>query len=120
MIRKASISYIAGLFDGEGCITTAMTPKWNPTMEKYYDCYTIRMELCNTDFRLVRLCKDYFNEGHIINIKPRKKGYKPQLRWQLTHRQAHRVLKKLMPHLFNKDKIKKGKEVLNYYRKKDS
>ena len=46
------------------------------------------MELCNTDFRLVRLCKDYFNEGHIINIKPRKKGYKPQLRWQLTHRQS--------------------------------
>ena len=56
----------------------------------------------------------------IPKIKPRKKGYKPQLRWQLTHRQAHRVIKKLMPHLFNKDKIKKGKEVLNYYRKKDS
>ena len=79
MIRKASISYIAGVFDGECCINTAMTPKWNPTMYKYYDCYTIWMELWNTDFRLVRLCKDYFNEGHIINIKPTSANIKLEI-----------------------------------------
>ena len=51
---KMSLSYLAGFFDGEGCITTAMTPKWNPRMEKYYNCFTIRMEVCNTDFKYKR------------------------------------------------------------------
>ena len=53
--KKANISYIAGLFDGEGCITTSKIMKYNPTMKKRYPCTTIRMELCNTDFGLVIL-----------------------------------------------------------------
>ena len=113
--RKINLSYIAGLFDGEGCITTSHIMKYNPIMRKRYPCKTIRMELCNTDFDLVRSCLRFFKEGRIFNIKPRKRGYKPQLRWQLSHRQAHRVLKKMLPYLHNKDKIKKGKEVLKHY-----
>tara|TARA_R100001530_G_scaffold127_1_gene249 strand:+ start:31 stop:399 length:369 start_codon:yes stop_codon:yes gene_type:complete len=113
--KKANISYIAGLFDGEGCITTSKIMKYNPTMKKRYPCTTIRMELCNTDFGLVKLCQAYFQEGNMYNIKPRKKGYKPQLRWQLSHRQVERVLKKLLPYLHNKEKIKKAKEVLRHY-----
>jgi len=114
--KKANISYIAGLFDGEGCITTSKIMKYNPTMKKRYPCTTIRMELCNTDFGLVKLCQAYFQEGNMYNIKPRKKGYRPQLRWQLSHRQVERVLKKLLPYLHNKEKIKKAKEVLRHYR----
>jgi hypothetical protein len=113
--RKINLSYIAGLFDGEGCITTSKVMKYNPTMKKSYLCNAIRMELCNTDFRLVDICYQFFKEGHICHIKPRKKGYKPQQRWQLTHRQAYRVLKKLLPYLNNKDKIEKGEKIINYY-----
>ena len=115
MKKKVSISYIAGLFDGEGCITTSKIMKYNPIMDKRYPCTAIRMELSNTDFGLVNLCKSYFKEGHVCDIAPRKKGYKPQKRWQLTHRQVHRVLKKLLPYLRNKDKIKKAKLVMKYY-----
>ena len=120
--KKLSINYIAGLFDGEGCITTSQIMKYNPMMKKRYLCTTIRAEISNTDFGLVDDCYKFFGKiGHICNIKPRLtvigNKTKPQKRWQLTHRQVEKVLKKLLPHLRNKDKIKKGTWVLKHYKK---
>ena len=120
--KKVSISYIAGLFDGEGCITTSQIMKYNPMMKKRYLCTTIRAEISNTDFGLIDDCYKFFGKiGHICNIKPRITAIgnktKPQKRWQLTHRQVEKVLKKLLPYLRNKDKIKKGTWVLRHYKK---
>ena len=120
--KKVSINYIAGLFDGEGCITTSQIMKYNPMMKKRYLCTTIRAEISNTDFGLIDDCYKFFGKiGHICNIKPRITAIgnktKPQKRWQLTHRQVEKVLKKLLPYLRNKDKIKKGTWVLKHYKK---
>ena len=120
--KKLSINYIAGLFDGEGCITTSQIMKYNPMMKKRYLCTTIRAEISNTDFGLVDDCYKFFGKiGHICNIKPRLtvigNKTKPQKRWQLTHRQVEKVLKRLLPYLRNKDKIKKGTWVLKHYKK---
>jgi|TARA_R100000084_G_scaffold17385_1_gene5684 hypothetical protein len=120
--KKVSINYIAGLFDGEGCITTSQIMKYNPMMKKRYLCTTIRAEISNTDFGLIDDCYKFFGKiGHICNIKPRITAIgnktKPQKRWQLTHRQVEKVLKKLLPYLRNKDKIKKGTWVLRHYKK---
>ena len=120
--KKVSINYIAGLFDGEGCITTSQIMKYNPMMKKRYLCTTIRAEISNTDFGLINDCYKFFGKiGHICNIKPRITAIgnktKPQKRWQLTHRQVEKVLKKLLPYLRNKDKIKKGTWVLRHYKK---
>ena len=120
--KKVSINYIAGLFDGEGCITTSQIMKYNPMMKKRYLCTTIRAEISNTDFGLINDCYKFFGKiGHICNIKPRITAIgnktKPQKRWQLTHRQLEKVLKKLLPYLRNKDKIKKGTWVLRHYKK---
>ena len=120
--KKVNISYIAGLFDGEGCITTSQIMKYNPMMKKRYLCTTIRAEISNTDFGLINDCYKFFGKiGHICDIKPRVTAIgnktKPQKRWQLTHRQVEKVLKKLLPYLRNKDKIKKGTWVLKHYKK---
>ena len=120
--KKLSINYIAGLFDGEGCITTSQIMKYNPMMKKRYLCTTIRAEISNTDFGLVDDCYKFFGKiGHICDIKPRITAIgnktKPQKRWQLTHRQVEKVLKRLLPYLRNKDKIKKGTWVLKHYKK---
>ena len=120
--KKVNISYIAGLFDGEGCITISQIMKYNPMMKKRYLCTTIRAEISNTDFGLIDDCYKFFGKiGHICNIKPRLtvigNKTKPQKRWQLTHRQVEKVLKKLLPYLRNKDKIKKGTWVLKHYKK---
>ena len=119
--KKVNISYIAGLFDGEGCITTSQIMKYNPIMKKRYLCTTIRAEISNTDFSLVNDCYKFFKTGCIIKIPSRITAIgnksKPQKRWQLSHRQVEEVMKKLLPYLRNKDKIKKGKWVLKHYKK---
>ena len=116
--RKIDIRYIAGFFDGEGCITFSKIQKYNPMMKRRYPCTTIRMEASNTDFNIIKDIHNYFNIGHVINLKPRKKGYKRQLRWQLTHRQAEKVIRKLLPYMREKNKIKQATKVLDYYEHK--
>ena len=116
-MQPINIKYIAGFFDGEGCIVKKSYFKKNGR-GKRYNTTTIRMEICNTYFTLIEKCYKFFKEGHICNIPPRKIKHgwsKPQKRWQLTHRQAYRVLKQLLPYLLHMDKIKKAKEVIKYY-----
>ena len=119
--KKVNINYIAGLFDGEGCITTSQIMKYNPMMKRRYLCTAIRAEISNTDFSLVNDCYKFFKTGCIIKIPSRITAIgnksKPQRRWQLSHRQVEEVMKKLLPYLRNKDKIKKGKWVLRHYKK---
>ena len=52
--RKIDIRYIAGFFDGEGCITFSKIQKYNPMMKRRYPCTTIRMEASNTDFNIIK------------------------------------------------------------------
>ena len=67
--KKVNISYIAGLFDGEGCITTSQIMKYNYQMKKRYKCTTIRAEISNTDFGLIDDCYKFFGKiGHICHI----------------------------------------------------
>ena len=41
--KKVNINYIAGLFDGEGCITTSQIMKYNPMiMKKRYSMYSYK------------------------------------------------------------------------------
>ena len=120
MAKKIKIEYIAGFFDGEGCITFSRVMKYNPMMKRRYPCTTIRMEATNTDFKIIKDEFGFFNTGHLISIKPRKKGYKKQLRWQLTHRQAQKVIKRLLPYMREKNKIKQAKKVLKYYKERDA
>ena len=120
MEKKIDIRYIAGFFDGEGCITFSKIMKYNPMMKRRYPCTTIRMEATNTDFKIMRDIFNYFKIGHLIKIKPRKKGYKKQLLWQLTHRQAEKVIRRLLPHMRESNKTKKARKVLNYYDKRDA
>ena len=120
MEKKIDIRYIAGFFDGEGCITFSKIMKYNPMMKRRYPCTTIRMEATNTDFKIMKDIFNYFKIGHLIKIKPRKKGYKKQLRWQLTHRQAEKVIRRLLPHMRESNKTKKARKVLNYYDKRDA
>ena len=117
-MEKETIVYTAGLFDGEGCVCMTRGPKKNGR-GKIYNCVTIRMEICNTDQDLIRSIQKEWDEGHLCKIPPRKVKHgmsKPQLRWQLTHRQAHRVLKQIMPYMREKNKLAKANKVIEYYR----
>ena len=116
--RKIDIRYIAGFFDGEGCITFSKIMKYNPMMKKRYPCTAIRMEVTNTDHIIIKDLHKFFNIGRLYKLKPRKKRYKKQLRWQLTHRQAEKVVKRLLPYMREQNKIKQATKVLDYYEHK--
>jgi len=117
--EEVNLAYSAGLFDGEGCIMKSITMKYNPVMKKRYPCNTIRVEVCNTDFGLIEYLHGFFNLGAIVKIPPRKtatgKLRKPQLRWNLTHRQAYQFLKRVLKYLKATDKIKKAHAVIEHY-----
>ena len=117
--NKLTIQYIAGLFDGEGCITTSQIQKYNPRQKRRYPCMTIRAEISNTDFGLINDCYKFFKTGSIIKIPSRITAIgnksKPQRRWQLSHRQVEEVIRKLLPYMRCKDKIKKGRMILKHY-----
>tara|TARA_R110000824_G_C14902381_1_gene645607 strand:+ start:113 stop:547 length:435 start_codon:yes stop_codon:yes gene_type:complete len=118
-IRPMSLTYVGSFLDGEGCIVFGKTKKWNATQQKYYPSTTIRMEICNTDFEIVEDIHKFMGIGHIIDIKPRvtAKGTttKTQKRWQTTHRQTYKALKKLLPYMREKNKRSKAMEVIEYY-----
>ena len=121
-MNRDTIIYTAGLFDGEGCVCITRGPKKNGR-GKIYDCVPIRMEICNTDFNLIEWIKKEWDEGHICKIPPRQVKHgmsKPQLRWQLTHRQAYRVLKQIMPYMKEQNKLAKAQKVIDFYRKAES
>ena len=40
---------------------------------------------------------------------------KPQKRWQTTHRQTCKVLKKILPYMREKNKIDKAMRVMKHY-----
>ena len=121
--KPMNLTYVAAFLDAEGCIVMGKTMKWNPRQRKRYLCTTIRMEVCNTDFNIINDIHKFMGIGHVVNIKPRKteKGTetKPQKRWQTTHRQTHEVLKQILPYMREKNKIKKAREVMNFYEKRD-
>ena len=55
-MKKETVVYTAGLFDGEGCIVITRGPKKNGR-GKIYNCVAIRMEICNTDHDLIKWIK---------------------------------------------------------------
>jgi len=115
--KKISLPYIAGFFDGEGCIVVKEYMKYNPVMKKRYLCKTIRMEVCNTDHDIINDIHNFFKLGKIYTLKKRKESYKEQIRWQLTHRQAEKVIRKILPYMREKNKINQALKVLEFYNK---
>ena len=90
------VAYIAGLFDGEGCVTYKKykEKKKNGT----YDCWRINMEIAMTDQNVIELVHETLMVG---TVRPKKvpKGYKKQWRWRCTFRDCLAVCKLLWPHV---------------------
>ncbi len=54
MVSETDISYIAGLFDGEGCITYKQYMRKRTHQKKAYPTWSIRMEMAMTDESVLR------------------------------------------------------------------
>jgi len=88
-MKKITPQYIAGFFDGEGCISAN---EWG----------AIFIIVVNTDERVIRAIRDYFNFGRVKRESPKQENHRTRYIWQVSSWQAYEVLEKIKPYLIIK------------------
>ena len=108
---RDKLAYMAGLFDGEGCVTYKKywDVKRKDRPKKYY-CWRIQMEIVMTDKPTIQWCADTF--GGKVYDKPRKE-HKMQYRWRRSFREACEIAKAILPYaVTKKDKLQ---QIIDHY-----
>ena len=122
MLSETDISYIAGLFDGEGSIhfKRGTEKKKKHTGKGYRTSNSLRlsMEITMTDESVLRYVHEVLGVG-TLNKKPRK-GFRKdgtkflmQYKWRCTFRDAFYVCCVLWPHAHTK--LPKIQQILDHY-----
>ena len=122
MIRSEDISYIAGLFDGEGSIYYAkrIEKKKKHDGRGYRTSMSqrISMEVTMTDESVIRWLHEVLKVG-TVNKKPRKgrrkdgTKYLMQYKWRCTFRDAYYVCCLLFPYAHTK--LEKIQKIIDHY-----
>ena len=63
MVSETDIAYIAGLFDGEGCITYKQYMRKRKHQKKAYPTWSIRMEIAMTDHSVLKWLHEVLGVG---------------------------------------------------------
>ena len=102
-------AYIAGLFDGEGCVTCKKKPtKRKDRKNKVYDQWYIRCELAMTDQLTVEWLHKTLGFGWC-----KEKKYKKQWRWACGYRDALLFAKIVWP--YTQVKLHKLEQIIDHY-----
>ena len=114
----AEVAYIAGLFDGEGCVTCKQKPtKRKDRGGKVYKQWYIRCEIAMAEKEVIEWLHETLGFGwskeKIFKKKPAH--YKRQWRWACGYRNALKFAKEIVPH----SKIKKQdlQNIIDHYEK---
>ena len=101
MVSETDISYIAGLFDGEGCITYKQYMRKRTHQKKAYPTWSIRMEMAMTDESVLRWVHEVLQVGTVGEKRYKTrytKGWKKQWRWRCQFRDAYYVARLFWPY----------------------
>ena len=110
--------YLAGLFDGEGCVTYSNPLKLRKGKKKAYRTWNIRMEIAMTCKKTIQFAFDNFGCGH-MNFRPRATHQRlDQWRWRCSHRDALQCAKRIVP--YSVTKKEKLESIVKHYEIKDS
>ena len=121
---SAQLAYIAGLFDGEGCVQFKKRMETKGRLKngkiKRSKSTIITLEMSMTDHPIIRWVHKILKVGAVnINIKNKSPSSKPhwkdQLRWRCTHRDALKVAKLIIP--YARVKRKKLQQIIKHYDK---
>ena len=115
MIGTDTIAYIAGLFDGEGCVTCKRKPtKRKDRGGKIYNQWYIRCEIAMTDRAVIEWIHEVLGFGWCgekrYNNKPK---YKKQWRWCCGYRDALLFAKIIWPHI--QVKLHQIENIIDHY-----
>ena len=115
-MSDTNIAYIAGLFDGEGCVSYKQYMRKRPHNKKAYPTWSIRMEIAMTDKSILKRVHEVLGVGTVNPKRYKTKytvGWKKQWRWRCQHREAYYVARLLWPYAHVKlDKIQK---IIDHY-----
>ena len=115
-LTVAEIAYIAGLFDGEGCVTCKLKPtKRKDRGDKVYNQWYIRCEICMTEKDVIEWVHETLGFGWSREKKysKRPKHYKRQWRWSCGYRDALTFAKLMWPH--SQVKLHKLEQIIDHY-----
>jgi len=118
---STQLAYIAGLFDGEGCVQYKQY--WDSKRKnrpRRYKCWRINLEMSMTDEPVIRWTHKILKVGAVtLNIKNKSPSSKPhhkdQWRWRCYHRDALKVANLLFP--YARVKRKKLLQIIKHYDK---
>ena len=115
MIGTDTIAYIAGLFDGEGCVTCKQKPtKRKDRGGKIYNQWYIRCEIAMTNRAVIEWIHEVLGFGWCAekryNNKPK---YKKQWRWCCGYRDALLFAKIIWPH--TQVKLHQIENIIDHY-----
>jgi hypothetical protein len=121
-MRESEISYLAGLFDGEGSIYYKQSPekkkKHKGSGHRISNSWRINMEITMTDPMVINWAHQLVKCGTVTK-KPRKgrrkdgTKYLMQYRWRCTFRDAYYVCCLIYPYAITK--LEKVKQILDHY-----
>ena len=109
-------AYIAGLFDGEGCVTCKQkATKRKDRGGKVYKQWYIRCEISMTDKEVISTLHETLGFGWSGEklYKKRPKHYKRQWRWSCGYRDALKFAKILWP--YAQVKLHKLEQIIDHY-----
>ena len=115
-LTVAEIAYIAGLFDGEGCVTCKQKPtKRADRKGKVYNQWYIRCEMSMTEKEVIEWVHETLGFGWSREKKysKRPKHYKRQWRWSCGYRDALTFAKLMWPHA--QVKLHKLEQIIDHY-----
>ena len=115
-MQISDIAYIAGLFDGEGCVTCKKKPTKRPDRGgKIYNQWYIRCEISMTDKEVISWLHETLGFGWSAEKRysKRPKNYKRQWRWCCGYRDALTFAKLIWP--FTQVKLHKIEQIIDHY-----
>ena len=122
MISETDVAYIAGLFDGEGCVQVKQyVEKKKKHKGKGYrttKVWRVNMEIAMTDESVIYWVHDILGVGS-VRIKPRKglrkdgTKFLTQYVWRVTYRDAYQVAKLLWP--YAQTKLHGIEKIIDHY-----
>ena len=119
MPSDTNLAYIAGLFDGEGCVSYKQYDRKRPHNKRAYPTWSIRLEISMTDQSVLKWIHEILKVGTVNPKRNKTKytlGWKKQWRWRCQHREAYYVARLLWPYAHVKlDKIQK---IIDHYSSK--
>ena len=112
-LPNETMAYLAGLFDGEGCVTYRQRSEHRKGKRKAYKFWCIRIEINMIDEPTINFVNQTFKCGSIDYRKPYPHQNHGQYRWRCSHRDAFKVAKELIPYsITKKDQLK---QIINHY-----